>query len=1490
MNDTTVTGVRTSGSNPSLRPISNRTESSRSAASHLAGFRHALLKSNSQRQQSIDRDLPVPPVLTQSHPISKDEDGTKNSISRGRKSPAPAPTEPPVHHTEPVVQGPAATDFREVVGKEATSSIDGHDHFHTWRLPISKVRPAIYDNGEYGRLDDQDENPSASPSPPGEAYAVENHFQHNHVNTPKVRPFTEPSFGQVPHPDEQNEKQEPIAPSSINQSHARDVESRKGASYWGFLPRFREKQNDQSPVRDQRGDTPVSRGGSTYPSKVGSRRSLTSVPPTNLGLGPKQENPHQGDEAENRDTATSNFLGEGRNSPSTSGNCSEVSIASLSPTTLPAPASASGQKGQELPPPQKLDTRRAARWIRGLLGFSEADVSPTLTKLPDKTPPRREARGSVASGMTTYSNENTTKREVMDTAMHSLEHLMAEALSLVNEAGEREYGHVDDGHLPLKPSSEDYTHTPSIHESLRRSSSEYGRVICAAPLSNAIGTAVEDLGGGNKASRLKLAERPGLIKSMKRGGKITRPFFLNRMRKNTSSTEIRRHAIDDDCVLPMPLLDRHIKRQSVDRGQRAYDEDDPTGVANSRPGEVPNSKEVREYIRIFHQPPICTRGSSKHPSEAKGLSCDDTDFGQSHRLSEIRCLDMSACSLDGGTSEEAVDFSTQYAPNEKRYPGIANLQGVPWQVKSESPRRRRAVPSKHAHELKNVSLRNRSHVSIGEGQRFSLTKSARRQPTIARDWSPGRKRFVAAVACTSTALIGVLVGLYAGLVPSIQYYIADFHHYTILGNVGLYLGMALPNLLCWPLPLLHGRKPYIVGGLCIAMPLLFPQAIAIGTPRSPNTSVWRVTLLLSRALMGFALGFASMNFHSILTDLFGASLMSDNPHQEVVDEYDVRRHGGGLGVWLGIWTWCFIGSLSVGFLIGAVVIEYLQPSWGLYISIIIIAVVLLLNVLCPEVRRSAWRRSVTEVQTGETISRRLARGEVMMHRVHTGPKWWGQEVYHGFALSLQMLRQPGFTIMAVYSAWIYAQVVLVIVLLGSLTSKSYRFRSPYVGAVVSSVAIGAFAAIPFQKANLFSRARHRNPVSNLMTFDKKIIRSSRVVRRSIFTLVLPIAAIIYTVVSTGPPVHVFLPSFFSAMIGFLSCLAISECNGMLMEAWDCSDLQPGMTGRSKSSKDSHKRTNYSSFPRVTAGWNFIQSLGFIFAAGATGLGGSVTRQLGQREATGVVAAILFALTLLLLGALIRFKRVQIIPDCTCSEMDQWKKERRISVHNWAAAMAAAKENGTKELNNIPEDDLGALTRWSEIRKKNSLIDENAHLNREAVALARDEIQHSARHSADIIMHKISNRSLPSKCSHESSDDDLLENQKEETRSASSPASPSASPAPAVLESRYTRSQREPTPERGDTAGRDFAGFEAQPVRGQSSSINKSTVIPDGVSQKEPSSQIAKDSNLKKHEVPGGGLTHVGHAESAHSHESKVKATDPEFEDVNLGDVEKTTSS
>ena len=388
------------------------------------------------------------------------------------------------------------------------------------------------------------------------------------------------------------------------------------------------------------------------------------------------------------------------------------------------------------------------------------------------------------------------------------------------------------------------------------------------------------------------------------------------------------------------------------------------------------------------------------------------------------------------------------AGTNTRATGEGNGRPIP--LSDMGPPRQDTITSMHAPEpqtrdqettpeKKGYSLRNRHHFSIREHHGFSLSRSHRRAP-IARDWSTSRKRFVAAVTCTNTALLGLIVGIYAGEVPAIQYAIVDEHHYTILGNVVFYAGLAIPTALMWPLPLLYGRKPFILAALAILIPLQFPQAIVVGTTRSPYVATYRTGLLVARAISGLVMGFANINFLATLLDLFGASLQSGNPHQEVVNENDVRRHGGGMGIWLGIWTWCFIGSIGVGFLFGALVISGVNVSWGFYICVILIAIVLLLNIITPEVRRSSYRRSMAEVRTGSDISRRIARGEVKMHLQSTGPKWWWEEVIAGNVLCLRMLKQPGFLLLALYLGWIYGQVILVIVVSGASFLRKASLR------------------------------------------------------------------------------------------------------------------------------------------------------------------------------------------------------------------------------------------------------------------------------------------------------------------------------------------------------------------------------------------------------------------------------------------------------------------
>ena len=444
---------------------------------------------------------------------------------------------------------------------------------------------------------------------------------------------------------------------------------------------------------------------------------------------------------------------------------------------------------------------------------------------------------------------------------------------------------------------------------------------------------------------------------------------------------------------------------------------------------------ILDYVHANQRPPVEIRSSSVrkvidgskpkqrkkydgHLSEESGSDC--VPYVVDFTTSGLHYHPVYQAASDGNPSQVP-----QSGPNAipRRQDTLEEHQAS----KTEDPEKIQGY-SRHLGRSANrdYNLNGRSHVSIEEPRGFSLSRSHRRSP-IARDWSITRKRFVATITCITTAFMSFLIGIYAGEVPAIQYALADEHHYVILGNVLLFIGLAITTALFYPLPLLHGRKTYTLAALAILLPLQFPQALAINAQRSPYIATYRVGLLVPRIFAGLVVGFANINFLTTLLDLFGASLQSGNPHQEIVNHNDVRRHGGGMGVWLGIWTWSSIGSIGIGFLIGAGIISKLDVSWGYWITIILNAAVLLLNILSPEVRRAAYRRSMTEVRSGTDVSRRVARGEIKMHLASTGPIWWWEEVWWGHVLAIRMLKQPGFAILSLYLGWIYGQVVLVIV-------------------------------------------------------------------------------------------------------------------------------------------------------------------------------------------------------------------------------------------------------------------------------------------------------------------------------------------------------------------------------------------------------------------------------------------------------------------------------
>ena len=969
--------LRTPGPATLRPPVAERPRSRHSARStESSRLRHALLKSDEPGSQSVEKDLPIPAVLARE---------PSNIAARDDPSETRIVAVPARRSSLTNLVGQYERPLIGVSPQAEWTCID--PRLHPFSTHVNVHHRGLVEGGDPGLPVDR-ESPVRSPvafSATGassgntmfgriqrvltggdvceEVVDVSSHIHRNHPASVKVRPALGLSYNQ-----ERHDIREGV-------SKVRPVE--------GLL--------DKETIYDR--DYPLT-GTERRPA---SRVVLWDQANANL-LGNAGVNvPSRGRRSSNSEKSTamqSNATVRLIRPPKIPSQAPEESHTSAahhqSSVSLSNPSRGNRHNERKPVPPimpqglhvQEPNSRRTVRWFRKLLGYGGTQ-RPRLTTLPARSHRRRVNQpdgrvGTARKRAVRFYSEDTSDVEAINSAVHNLERILNEALRLADDVTAlRVRGRVGEPSTPavLPGISEAANRSlPSVHESLRSDCTDDSEGSSLVFRPTAFLGAADLPAHGCEALPLRSLIRRGLASNI-HSGNIIGPNLPPRISSLHGANKLSR----------------------TGRGN----------LASSRRKSTGFQRIAESASEDFNS---CVNGDTfcHHP---KGVN---------------------TWSLDGGSSDNVIDFGPQY-----RGKGPSQTIGPPaskWAVHNHTqPNTAESTGASHRdttpqrmHELRHISLKNRSHISLADMQRFSLIKSVKRQP-IARDWSPARKRYVATIACVSTAVVGILVGIYAGLVPSIQYYIADFHHYATIGNVALYSGMAFPTFLCWPLPLLHGRKPYIVCSLSVALPLLFPQAMAVSTFRSPDTYLWKTVLLLPRGLMGFVLGFASMNFHSILTDLFGASLMSSKPHQEVVDLYDVRRHGGGLGIWLGIWTWCWIGSLSIGFLIGALVIQHLPPSYGLYISISLVGVALIINVICPEVRRATWRRSATEIRNGTTVSRRLARGEVMMHRVQNGPRWWGQEVHHGIALSLEMLRQPGFTIMAVYTAWIYAQVVLIIV-------------------------------------------------------------------------------------------------------------------------------------------------------------------------------------------------------------------------------------------------------------------------------------------------------------------------------------------------------------------------------------------------------------------------------------------------------------------------------
>ena len=259
-------------------------------------------------------------------------------------------------------------------------------------------------------------------------------------------------------------------------------------------------------------------------------------------------------------------------------------------------------------------------------------------------------------------------------------------------------------------------------------------------------------------------------------------------------------------------------------GKSSFDSSD-LSMSDYKPGSPMSWNDLNRRVDTFYTPDVPPRQSSIRNRSTSTVNGDEFAVKLSMIATSaqelLKAIDDAAPTQDAAgaqaSASEARSSATDAgAPAKPRaIPRRLGPGALPHEEPSPRERflseARPAEPSSSApeqarpHVFHKISLRGRTHHSIHGNQGFSLARSHRRAP-IARDWSASRKRWVASVTCLSTALLGLVIGIYAGEVPAIQYAIADEWHHAVLGNVVFYLGLALPTAFLFPLPVVDGRK------------------------------------------------------------------------------------------------------------------------------------------------------------------------------------------------------------------------------------------------------------------------------------------------------------------------------------------------------------------------------------------------------------------------------------------------------------------------------------------------------------------------------------------------------------------------------------------------------------------------------------------------------------------------------------------------------------
>jgi hypothetical protein len=267
----------------------------------------------------------------------------------------------------------------------------------------------------------------------------------------------------------------------------------KVASYWEFLPRFKEmttevsiaSQDSRTPDHDELSSLDImpeieseqrSKSLSHIRSEVRrqhgvslksndsmgitSFKSTFQIEPSNskptYSISMDHQNSHNDNHIPNNASRsmTASMLHERlRDLEHVQGNLQKSATNSL-PASDRAPHENMPQQSKHRLLPQGLDPKRTAQWLRKLLKHREPHTT-RFTELPEKIDPQHEEHevyptasdSAFATRVTTFSDVNAADAGEMNEAMNRLEQLLSEALNLANEAADRnEERDIDEDH------------------------------------------------------------------------------------------------------------------------------------------------------------------------------------------------------------------------------------------------------------------------------------------------------------------------------------------------------------------------------------------------------------------------------------------------------------------------------------------------------------------------------------------------------------------------------------------------------------------------------------------------------------------------------------------------------------------------------------------------------------------------------------------------------------------------------------------------------------------------------------------------------------------------------------------------------------------------------------------------------------------------------------------------------------------------------------